>query len=433
MSKSATKINKPKKGKSKGMKKSTGPSERDSAIIAMCNRELIADFDNMTSVSFGERCAGALNMYTLESINVIQEAECHEVGDRNAFPSDEYILLNDKMNPKSSNRSVTRKGDDSKISKPRKNHLPPKKGQKILGVVDVVDVDVDVDDDDVDDVVDEKISDKKPKNKKNITQVQKGAKIWLQFLANRFVYEIYSTAGGTNITSDDDFAEFVLKNVTTDFSTHMSKVVIAAVQMRGSTVRNMSDHKLQPYMSTVVDAWFDKRSALANTTARFLVTYLKLLGSTLGIHLWHRKGAITASHIEAAMRVLDYGADQFYVDNNVCSDGGFNAGLHTGILKQAREFEETVNPPISEEVKAERAYKRVASKAAKKVVAVAVADDDDDDADADADDDDVVVDDDDDEDDDDDDDDDDEEEEEEEAPIPKTNKKVIRKIGKSSK
>ena len=450
----ASKLTKPKKGKSKAKAKSTGPSERSLAIAAQCNAEVICDFDTMVSATFGERCGTAVNMFALERINDIQEAECGDLDDRDAFPSEEYLLLEDKLHPKSTKRAINSKG--SKTAKPKKSKLPRKKGQK--APEPEPEPEPEAEESDVEEE-ESKTPVKKVKARKNVTQVQKGAKNWLLFLANRFMYEIFSTTGGKNLTSDDDFAEFVLGNVTRDFSTHMSKVIVSAVQLYGHTVRNMSDHKLQSYMNNACDPWFDGRSALSNMISRYIVTYLKLLGSTLGTQLWHKKGAITPSHIEAAMRLLNVGADAYLVEQGVCEDGGFNYGLHTGILKQARNFDLALNPPVSDEVKEARAAKRAATKAAREAKEAAGGDDEakeeeagsgddeakeeeeeeeeEDDAtnsDAEVEDDDdatnsdaEVEDDDDDNDNDDDDDDDEEEEEEEEAPKPR---KPVKKLNR---
>jgi hypothetical protein len=361
------------------MAKANAESTRyQTALATQINDERIGDFDNLTAKSFAEKCGHALSMYVLETINNIQEAEVHNDTDYNQFPSDEYVLLDEKLNPGGNKRPIKHK--DGKTTKIQKKRVPKKKGHK--SVDDLVESEPEVDEAEVivvnDDIVETKSntsSEKKPKSKKGVVQIQKNAKILLSFIVNRFVYEIYSTDSGKRIDNNVEFTKYVLENVSGDFATQMTKVVIPAVDLLGHTVGDMNDHKFTNILTTAIDGNFADRQGMAGMIARYLVTYFKLLGTVIGNQIWLQTHAVKSPVIESAMRILNIGSHAHLVAFKTCNSGEFDYGLSTGIIAQTHEFVNALNPPPTEMEKNERAKKRSSGKNTK---SNQVVDDDDD-------------------------------------------------------
>ena len=302
---------------------------RSLGIENQANSERIGNFETLTSRSFHERCGSQLYIYILDCINTIQNNLPRDINAVDMYPNSEFVLLNDKLNPTNVKRSIKTKGDIKDNKK-----VPLKKGQKQVLNNDPSDQELGENSEVNIDEQKEKV-----KSKKNITQVQQSAKNLLGFITNRFVYEFYSTNDGKNIRDVDEFKMFAYNNISNDFISKISKVIIPAVDMYGHIVHNMNDHKFTTYLSSNISQYFTERESLSNYIIKYIVTYYKLLAKYISIILWNKHSSVNFQLIETSIRMLNLGSDEYFIDNNIDK----TSGLEYGIISHAREYDLAIN------------------------------------------------------------------------------------------
>jgi len=361
----STKLSKKKivqKGVSAASKESAEKAKKEQerlqkALQSQINKEIIGDFDLINIKSFAEKCSNKLIEYILKAIDNIKEYEVKKYKAPDPFPENAYILLNEKLNPLHKTRAIVKKGD----LKPKKTRIPKKKGHSDNHTMD------DDNDDDNDGPSDEhsenlssqttandsQTDSEKKVSKKNITQVQRTAKVCLQFIINRFVYEIYSIETNTKarITNRNEFTKFVFENTPEEFTSQITTVIIPAVDNFGHLVYDIPDYQLTQYITSIINNWFDDRQYLISHIAEYIVSYLKLLGFILAKFLWVKPQGINSNIIEMAMRILDINTTESYFTSHKVDPSKLNFGLASGIILQMHMFENTLYPQVPKKPK----------------------------------------------------------------------------------
>jgi hypothetical protein len=340
----------------------------------------VTKFDGLVPRSYHDRCANALTMFILHTINDIQTHEVVDENSYNPYPASSYLLLEDKMDgtTASAGKSVkTKGGKTTDASKPTKKRLPIKRGQKAPVEEKPVEAEESTEADepeeteatddkteDSEEKTEEKTEEKKTKPKKNIVTMSRNAKTYIAFIVCRFVDELYSTEGGKNIRSDADFVKFVMENISKDVKSQITRVIIPTVKRMERCVASMPDFKFAKDVTTKIEdgGIFDDRPAFKQYIQDYLMKYFKLMGLVIGHDLWVTHKGISGSTIEKAMRILSFGNYEYMCDIKLVNDGESDFGITQGILEEVRGFDKLLNPPVSDEVKAERAAKRAANK-----------------------------------------------------------------------
>jgi hypothetical protein len=387
-SKSKSKVDKPtKKGKADGSKSSKskagskssksgskGKSDEqkryDAAFTAAAEANYVTDFETLRPKSVAEKCGSLLGLYVLQTVDTIQSKEVVDDKSYNPFPSSKFILLEDKLKGGSSGKTVKTKG--SSTSKPTKKRLPIKRGQKKVAETEEdkeekeVEETKDSDEENEDtksskneDEADDKSESSKSKSKKNIVTINRNGKTYLQFIVTRFVDELYSTTEKLKLNDEDAFAQFVMKNISKDIGSQLARVVVCTVDRFKDTVADMSDNNFNKDITNKFVEYFEDRSNIASQTGEYLMKYFQLIATIIGNEAWvsSSKG-VNGVTIERAMRILNLGNYEYMVKKNYISNDESDYGLTCGVLRDAREFDRLINPPLTDEQKAERAAKR---------------------------------------------------------------------------
>lgn len=368
------------------------PSEEqkryDAAMNAAVDASYVTDFEALKPRSVHDKCGSLLSMYILEAVNQLQQDEVVDEKSYNPYPSSDYILLEDKLSGTSTAKGKTVKKAGDVVGKPSKKRLPPKRGQKKVDEPEPevtaeaeepeaeAEEDAEAEAEDAEaDTSENKEESKANKPRSNVVTINRNGKTYLGFIMMRFVDELYSTEGGKNIRSNEEFTKFVMEKITKDINSHMARVIVCTVNRNERRVAGVSDHTFQKDIGSRFDEYFDERSCIAKYLSDYLMKYFKLLAQSIASDLWVSHKGVNGQTIEKAMRQLNMGNYEYMVDSKYVVDGESDYGLTRGILNEARGFDKLLNPPpppLTEEQKKERAEKRkqaAADKAAGKVPA----------------------------------------------------------------
>ena len=359
-----------KKAKPEKSDKVKAENARFSAAVDACVKAgYISGSDDFNCRTFQERCGTTLNLYILESIDRIQKAECSEPDD-DKFPANKYYLLSDKT------RAVQHSKAVKKTAEVGAGKRQPKKKTAAVEVIPPVLEDADdssasasanVEPGPVDDAEskDEKVK------KNHVTQISKTGKTWLAFVVDRYVYEIYSTDYDKSIKTmtKDTFVKFILSQ-SMNFESNITHSIFSTVDRMETSINNISDHGFAAYLTGKIDPMFnttkEPRANIVRYIVDYLVSYMKLLGYTIARMLWASRRTTDAKVIEAGIRLLDINNDEYLVSNDYIKENAVTRGLSNGgVYRDARRYNDALNPPISDEEKKQRNEKRAASRAAK--------------------------------------------------------------------
>lgn len=311
---------------------------------------------NMTCQrSFADKCGNVMTFYILEEVDRMQKELKNDSNGVDSFPPDRFVLLAEKKAGGGSSSSK-RKPKTTKSSKPKKRVIA-KKGVSSANVTTTHE-----------ESDDESSSEEKKTvvKKSNVAQVQRSAKTYLSFIASRFFYEVYNVDGGKIADTPADFAQLMYSQLDESIDTQISRVIIPAVERYGSTVCNTNSYDFGNKVVLALDGLLVDYPALQNQMVRYLVAYFKLLGKYMAHMLWVKHSSVTPALVESAMRLLNIGAREHMVDKGVCDEDESDMGLYTGVLSYMKEYDNALNPPLSQEEKDARAAKRKAAKESKK-------------------------------------------------------------------
>ncbi len=314
-----------------------------SVLETMINDQLLCPFPEFGSKGFADKCGAQLVNAILHEINRIKHGLCHDSKGVDNFPHEKFNLLGDKVT-KSGKRPVK-----SSSSVPLKKRIPRKKGQKPVDEPEESDGSVHEDEPEV-----ESKEEKKAVKKTSVAQVQRSAKNYLLFLFNNFIFEVFSIDDEEDV-SNSDYVDHVLGGLLDSFSCSAGRVIIPAVEMNRSKLYDMDDDNFSNYLTTLGKKTdLNQRPRLMKTTMKYILEYTRLLGITLGNMLWSKRATINTGLLESAIRVLNIGAEQYlasHVEEPL-------RDLSYGVLTVANQFDITLYPPPSDEVKAARAANR---------------------------------------------------------------------------
>ena len=314
-----------------------------------------------------EKFGHFLQLYVLDALDHHRKIAT-ETGLPDAYPSDDWVLLEDKLDNKQPKKLV-----NTTSGKPRKQRLPPKKGRRSAPVVDE---ESDAESEPEPEVEEEE---EKPKPKKQIVTLQRTSKAGLHFMVTRFVYEIYSTDGGDSLDGAQEFTEFVLNNVSKDFDSQVSRVIIPVVNRLGSSVGYINDRKFTVYLTQHINELFDDRQNMSGHVTNYITNYFKVLADAIARMMWVKRQTVNWHAVESVMRILDMGTHEYLVEQGVSDEEVCDHGLEQGILKIVRDYVLAMCPPAVKKTKSKA--KKEESKPKPKPVIDDGADDSDDEPD----------------------------------------------------
>jgi hypothetical protein len=339
---------------------------RRSALKSACKICLVSYFPEISTNAMYDKYAQMLTMHILETIDQISNNEVTEEGDYNPYPSDKYILYSDKVKGKSgSKRSV-----NSKSTAPK---------AMIIDQDDDAEVE-EVEEEEVEVVIEkkstkkevakkstkkeEKSEEKKEVSKKNILKFNKNGKTYLGFIVSRVITEVFKKEIPKAIKDRETFTKYVFEGTSRKLKSYLIRSIVASVNRLSTVVNGMQDRGLGNLLeSNLGNTYFPgKLSTLLKVTTSYLSDYFKLLGYTIGNHVWISNKTINPQVIEIAMRTLDFGNHEYMVANKLIDENDSDFGLSCGVLQSARKFDMLLNPPKTEEEKQAAKKKREESK-----------------------------------------------------------------------
>jgi hypothetical protein len=367
---SVKKETKPKTSKSGTKAKSDETKRYEAAMSEAVKCNYITEFDALKPRSVHEKLGTIFNMYILETVSHLQKNEIAASANLvngetiyNPFPATKYVLLEEKLGVSGSVGKTVKTKGSKVVSKPTKSkRLPAKRGQKKAveePEEDVAEAEKSEEEEEKaeeEETTEDKTEAKKTPAKKNVATQSRNCKNYLAFILTRFVDELYSTDGGNKLRSNEEFTKFVMENLSTEnVNTQLIRSIVPVVNRLERTISWMDDHGFPKEIGGKFTEYFSIRSGLCNYIIEYLMKYFKLLAYVVANDLWLNHKGVSGSSIERAMRLLDMGNYEWLVDNKYVIDGESDHGLTSGILNDARGFDHLLNPPVSDEVKAERA------------------------------------------------------------------------------
>jgi hypothetical protein len=325
---------------------------------ARCN--YVSVFDELSERCYHDKLGQALTMHILETIDNIQRTEVKRADDYNPFPSNLFILFEDKVSGHSKKKAAVK----TKGSEPIKQKTVIKRGERAAPKVEPEEQEDEQEDEqeEADDAEPaEPVKEEKAPARRNITTVTKNGKTYLGFIVMRFVDELFMSSGGKGTKSNEEFTKYVFEQVTRNIGSHISRVIVATVNRLRDLVSGLNDRGVEKLVSDNINQHFKDRPHLVKFIAEYTATYLKLLGYSLGHRIWVSKSGVNPQSVESVIRSLDFGNHDWMVANGFANEEDCDFGLTQGVLRDMRMFEALLNPGPTEEEKKERAAKRKSS------------------------------------------------------------------------
>jgi len=356
-SKTTTKA-KPKASNAEATAKRQAEKERyEKAIALAAEQGIVTIFDELAAPSSQDKLANAVNMHLLEGIQRIQQKEVVNADSYNPINPAEFILLDDKLAPTSSKKSV--KTDVRGTSRGHTKRAPLKRGTKQTEEPKEENTDEEVEvqlDDSNEEEPAEEVKESKPATKKkNLTTFTRDAKNYLGFIVMKMVDEFYSSDGGKTIKDRNDFTMYVYNSITRDIQSHISRAVVSSVNRMHQLVADFPDRDLPTDLKRLLGHQFTKRNALMTFMFDYISDYLKLIGYTLAQLTWVSRKTVNQQLIEQVVRILDMGNDL------IESEDAQDLSLSAGFYQDAHRYAMLVLPP--KPVKAKTATKPRGKKA----------------------------------------------------------------------
>lgn len=314
-------------------------------------KHYITDFEHIHFSKIGDNVTGIFAKFVMEAIKTIQQTEVHNGKPQmeDSFPPTKYLTIDDKEEAKTTKRAVNTGGR----ARPSKEKIP----ERLLDDDEETEMNGNhVENNDVEEVeVDakEETNETKEEAKRlSYTKFDRSTRVYFTFIINRFLTEYYHLPKdcGKMVKTEEDFLTFTLETASKHFPSRLSRSVVTTVY-RNSGTDSIPDHKLSNTFRCAFEPFISGKENPKPNLLEFMVKYLTAYFKLLAMHIAHRfwtcgSNMIKGSMIEAAMRDLDIGNENFAKEQEYIKEGKSFNGLTSGIYAQARFHEEVLLPIV---------------------------------------------------------------------------------------
>lgn len=309
--------------------------------------------------SVSENISTRMYKFILTHIHHLQNTEVKNNQYPDTYPNDKYYDLNSQDAKKTvSKRKVKTTGDD----KPVKETIP----NRILDEEETAEEQEEQEEqheeeeqtDPIEETEEVKPAEEAKATKKHLARMDRTAKTWFGFIMNRYLTEYYNLAKHSNSPNPDEFVKFTCTANNKKYASRLTRSVVLSCERLYKSIEHVNDHGLGNYLQTTIESVFsqlkDNKNEriivphLISHMARYLSTYFRLIGVVLADLLWTQtfSTSVKGSHIEYAMRILDYGNLQYALDKGYIPNSESFMGLSTGILTYGRYYQEVTLPIV---------------------------------------------------------------------------------------
>ena len=319
----------------------------------------IANIENFYTDTFGNECAKHLVENTLRHITYLQDQNCKTSHDENPFPASKFNLSMEskskhsveKKQPKTKSdaepvkRKVNRKKDDDESDDEEPENTKETKQ----------DVHQSTSEPETDEKNESSKQDEEKKDaKKAVCSVSITGKAFLQYVCDRFAYEMLSINSvkykKANINSIESFSEYVLQNYNKKFNNLLMLVIIPTVNRLYDETQRCTTASFREKINDILLVPFkeQKLEMMVTYVAEYLFRYFNLLGKGVATYLWawKNKPGVNANVLDQIVRTLDIGNSKYLTEHKVS-----NMALNS--ISSIQYFINVMHPTIKKETKTE--------------------------------------------------------------------------------
>lgn len=299
--------------------------------------------------------------FILTHINYLQNTEVKNNHYPDTYPSDKYYDLNSQNDKKPPSKRKVNTTNDKPVKETIPNRILDDDDESTEPVEEAQEEEAQEEEEQTDPI--ETTDETKPveetkTTKKHLARMDRTAKTWLGFIMNRYLTEYYNLAKHSNSPNPDEFVKFTCTANNKKYASRLTRSVVLSCERLYKSIEHVNDHGLGNYMQQTIETVFgqlkDNKNEriivphLISHMARYLSTYFRLIGVVLADLLWTQTftTSVKGSHIEYAMRVLDYGNLQYAMDKNYISNSESFMGISSGILTYGRYYQEVTLPIV---------------------------------------------------------------------------------------
>jgi hypothetical protein len=335
---------KKKESNKEALAKRTAEKERNKAACEeAAGKGLVSFYWMFVESPFCDSLGKTVITSLLETIEHLQKVESSASNGYNPFPAHEYKL---SLEPNAARERTkpTTKGSVKPSAKPR----IVKRGTKVQEPVETPATEEDHNDET--DMVEDGASEKAaaPKPKKNIAQITLSGKKYLAYLTSKLVDELDNLSDGSKIKTKEDLVKHVYndKSLKEQNKSQVSRAIITTVERLNGLLPCSEDKLAEKFSTWVKNDIFDKnKHALANFASKYLLEYVRLVGYTIAQFMWVSKKQINHNVVEAAIRMLEMGNQQYLQQTEQTEEDDSTYSLSEGFFNDVREYLSLVMPP----------------------------------------------------------------------------------------
>lgn len=259
--------------------------------------ELCPKFTSIDNISFKRNVYGACLLFAMENYKNLRKSYNQDM-----FPSKQYYTLEDQLKGVKSIQKLT--------GPPKKKRTPVRK----ISSKELTDVKNDKEsDDNTNNDTDETSETKSPEKEKRKTYpliLNRNAKSMIDFVINRFLWEVYHIEPSSDEECPETKSEietYILEHVCSDFSRtcNISELIIHSVKIFQPSKIIIESYGLDKELRTKFDEHLDNTS-FANVIAEYITDFVKLLMLFFTNRFWLEKSqTVNIKIFETIMRYIE--------------------------------------------------------------------------------------------------------------------------------
>ena len=167
-------------------------------------------------------------------------------------------------------------------------------------------------------------------------------------MTSKLVDELDNLSDVSKIKTKEDFVKHVYndKSLKEQNKSQVLRAIITTVDRLNGLLPCSEDKLAEKFSTWVKNDIFDKnKHALANFASKYLLEYVRLVGHTAAQFMWVSKKQINHNVIEATLRMLEMGNQQYLQQTEQTEEDDSTYSLSEGFFNDVREYLSLIMPP----------------------------------------------------------------------------------------
>ena len=278
--------------------------------MTQTKEDLVESFSSLETAVFKRKIYGVCVMYGMANYKILKEKMHIDM-----FPSDNYYTIDDQKNELTTNKKKVSKANIPTKRTPVKinNKKENKKENNDEHTDEITD---EITDEPVDEITDEPVDEtdnyikpepSKKKSKSFPLVFNKNAKIYIDFIISRFLWELFSIDSSNEWPKNiEDMELYALKHVKENFAKcNITELIIHSVKVFKPSNVISDSYGLDKELRTKFDEYLDNAN-VSNFASIFITDFLKLLTIFFSNNFWLEKSqTVNVKYFQNILRYIE--------------------------------------------------------------------------------------------------------------------------------